>query len=133
MRLLQFFADQLGALANRIVLQQTDAEPTQITRARQFIEAHCEEDISLAAVARQVGMSAFYFCKKFKKTTGVNFTQYVSRVRVEKAKNLLLNHNYRVSEIAFEVGFQSLTHFNRIFKSVAGQSPTDYRQKLQTN
>ena len=49
---------------------------------------------------------------------------------MEKAKNLLLNPNYRVSEIAFEIGFQSLTHFNRIFKNIAGQSPTEYRRQL---
>ena len=129
-RLLQFFADQLGVLANQILLQQKDSEPAQITRARQFIEANYQEDLSLAAVAKQAGMSTFYFCKMFKKVTGVHFARYVSRVRVEKAKNLLLNPNYRVSEIAFEVGFQSLTHFNRIFKNIAGQSPTEHRRHL---
>src|SRR4029434_1902328 len=64
------------------------------------------------------------------KATGVNFTEYLSRVRIEKAKNLLLNPNLRISEIAYEVGFQSLTHFNRVFKKVAGESPTEYRMRL---
>jgi AraC-like DNA-binding protein len=49
---------------------------------------------------------------------------------VEKARNLLLNPNLRISEIAYEVGFQSLTHFNRVFKKITGQSPTDYRGQL---
>ena len=49
---------------------------------------------------------------------------------LEKAKNLLLNPNLRVSEIAYEVGFQSLTHFNRVFKRILGQSPTEYRAQL---
>ena len=129
-RLLQFFADQLGVLANQILLQQKDTEPAQIARARQYIEANSQEELSLAGVARQAGMSNFYFCKMFKKVTGVNFARFVSRVRVEKAKNLLLNPNYRVSEIAYEVGFQSLTHFNRVFRDVAGQSPTEYRRHL---
>ncbi|NDA68040.1 MAG: AraC family transcriptional regulator, partial [Verrucomicrobia bacterium] len=66
----------------------------------------------------------------FKKSTGINFTDYLSRIRIEKAKNLLLNPNLRISEIAYEVGFQSLTHFNRIFKKLAGQSPTLYRMHL---
>ena len=69
----------------------------------------------------------------FKKATGINFTDYVSRVRIEKAKNLLLNPNLRVSEVAYEVGFQSLTHFNRVFKRVQGQSPTDYRGQLRVS
>jgi AraC-like DNA-binding protein len=66
----------------------------------------------------------------FKKATGLNFTEYLSRIRIERAKNLLLNPNLRVSEIAFEVGFQSLTHFNRVFKNTVGQSPTRYREQL---
>ncbi len=132
-RLLQFFADQLGALANQILLQEKDSEPPQITRARRFIEANSHEDISLATAAKQAGMSTFYFCKMFRKVTGVNFALYVSSVRVEKAKNLLLNPNYRISEIAYEVGFQSLTHFNRVFNQIAGQSPSEYRQRLAAN
>jgi AraC-like DNA-binding protein len=63
----------------------------------------------------------------FKKVTGINFTDFLTRMRLERAKNLLLNPNMRISEIAFEVGFQSLTHFNRVFKRILGQSPTDYR------
>jgi AraC-like DNA-binding protein len=131
-RLLQFFADQLGVLANQFVLREQSAEPAQITRARKFIEEQYQEKLTLDAVASQAGMSRFYFCKIFKKVTGLNFTNYLSRLRVEKAKNLLLNRNYRVSEIGFEVGFQSLTHFNRTFKHIAGQSPTGYRQNLPT-
>ena len=67
--------------------------------------------------------SAFYFCKMFKKVTGINFTDCVSRQRIKSAKNLLLNSKLRVSEIAYDVGFQSLTHFNRVFKKIIGQSP----------
>jgi AraC-like DNA-binding protein len=66
----------------------------------------------------------------FKKATGMTFTDYLGRVRVEKAKNLLLNPHLRVSEIAYAVGFQSLTHFNRVFRALTGQSPTDFREKL---
>jgi len=81
-------------------------------------------------VAAAVHTSIFYFCKLFKKVTGTTFTEFVSRTRVEKAKNLLLNPNLRVSEIAYEVGFQSLTHFNRVFKQIMGESPTEYRGHL---
>ena len=60
--------------------------------------------------------------------TGLTFTDYLARVRIEKAKMLLLDRNRRVSEVAYDVGFQSLTHFNRIFRKLAGKSPTSYRQ-----
>ena len=129
-KLLQIFAQHLSLLANQIVVQEKNAEPPVITRAKKFIEQHQTEAISLGQVAKAVNISTFYFCKMFKKVTGINFTDYVSRVRIENAKNLLLNPNLRVSEIAYEVGFQSLTHFNRVFKKVIGQSPTQYRDKL---
>jgi AraC-like DNA-binding protein len=70
----------------------------------------------------------FPSCRK--KATGLNFTECLSRVRIEKAKNLLLNPNLRISEVAFGIGFQSLPHFNRTFRRIAGESPTEYRKKL---
>ncbi len=129
-RLLSIFAQHLSMVSNQLVVQQQNAELPVVSRAKQFILEHQAEDLSLAQVARAVNTSTFYFCKLFKKATGLNFTAYLSRVRIEKAKNLLLNPNLRVSEIAFEVGFQSLTHFNRVFKNITGQSPTEYRSQL---
>ncbi len=129
-KLLTIFAGHLAMVANQIAVQQQNAEPPMITRAKEFIKTNQSEDISLGDVAKAVNTSTFYFCKMFKKATGLNFTDYLSRIRIEKAKNLLLNPNLRISEIAYEVGFQSLTHFNRVFRKLAGQSPTEYRQKL---
>ena len=128
--LLVIFADHLSMKSNQIVVQTTNAEPPVITKAKQFIAEHHSEDLSLAQVAKFVHTSVFYFCKLFKRSTGVNFTEYVSRIRIEKSKNLLLNRNLRISEIAYEVGFQSLTHFNRTFKNIVGESPTEYRGHL---
>jgi AraC-like DNA-binding protein len=129
-KLLSIFAQHLSMLSNQVVVQQDNAEPPVITRAKEYIHEHQTEELSLGQVARAVNTSTFYFCKMFKKMTGINFTDYLSRVRIEKSKNLLLNPNLRVSEIAFEVGFQSLTHFNRVFKKILGQSPTEYRAQL---
>ena len=129
-RLLSIFAQHLSSVCNQIAVQEKSAEPPVVTRAREFIQQHQADALSLGAVARAVNTSTFYFCKLFKKATGLNFTEYVSRVRIEKAKNLLLNPNARVSEIAYAVGFQSLTHFNRVFRKFEGQSPTAYRDRL---
>jgi AraC-like DNA-binding protein/ligand-binding sensor protein len=129
-KLLSLFAEHLSILSNQLVVQKQNSEPPVITRAKEFIEQNYEEDMSLGQVAQAVNTSAFYFCKMFKHATGVNFTEYLARIRVEKAKNLLLNPNLRISEIAFAVGFQSLTHFNRVFKKLLGQSPTEYRIHL---
>jgi AraC-like DNA-binding protein len=129
-KLLSIFAQHLSMLSNQVVVQQENSEPPVITRAKEYIHEHQTEELSLGQVAKAVNTSTFYFCKMFKKITGINFTDYLSRVRIEKSKNLLLNPNLRVSEIAFEVGFQSLTHFNRVFKKILGQSPTEYRAHL---
>jgi AraC-like DNA-binding protein len=129
-KLLSIFAQHLAMLSNQVFIQQENSEPPVITKARAYIHEHQTEELSLGQVAKAVNMSSYYFCKTFKKIIGINFTDYVARVRIEKSKNLLLNPNLRVSEIAFEVGFQSLTHFNRVFKKVLGQSPTEYRAHL---
>ncbi len=132
-KLLTIFAQHLGIVSNQLLVRQENAEPPVITKAKKYIEEHQTEEISLAQVAKAVNTSSFYFCKMFRKVTGINFTDYVARLRIERARNLLLNPNLRISEIAFEVGFQSLTHFNRVFKRILGQSPTAYREQLKTS
>ena len=126
-RLLTFFAEQLSALANQIVLEQQNAEPPLVLKAREYIERHKSEELSLADVARAAGASIFHFCKVFHKSTGLKFTDYLARTRLEDARTRLLNPNLRISEIAYDVGFQSLTQFNRTFKRVFGQSPSEFR------
>lgn len=128
--LLEKFAEHLGVRSNQIALHQANAEPIAIIRAKAFISEHLDEDLTLTDVAKAAFTSTFYICKLFKRHTGLNFTEYVSRLRVERAKELLGNPTLRVSEIAFEVGFQSLTHFNRIFRRLVGESPTAFRDNL---
>ena len=129
-QLLNFFAKQLSALSNQIVTEQVNAEPQIVTRARHYIAQNKTESLSLSAVARAAGASVFHFCKVFRQSTGLKFTDYVARLRLEDARTHLLNPNMRVSEVAYDVGFQSLTQFNRTFRRVFGQSPSEYRDNL---
>ena len=131
-RLLAFFGDQLSALSNQLVTEKNNAEPPLVLKAREYIEKHKNEELSLADVAKVAGASIFHFCKVFHKATGLKFTDYVARVRLEDARNRLLNPNLRVSEIAYDVGFQSLTQFNRTFKRVFGQSPSEFRARVSS-
>lgn len=131
LRLLSIFAQHLSSLGQELAVQAEHGEAPPIARARALIASRHGEDIGLDEVAKAVNMSAFYFCKSFKKATGMTFTTYLARVRVEKVKNLLLNPHKRVSEAAFEAGFQSLSQFNRVFRRIAGQSPKTYREQLQ--
>jgi AraC-like DNA-binding protein/ligand-binding sensor protein len=130
LRLLEIFGRHLSILSNQIAVESSTAEPPAVTRAKQFIARNQDNAICLATVAKAVNTSTFYFCKLFKRTTGLTFTDYLARVRIEKAKTLLLDRSRRVSEIAYDVGFQSLTHFNRVFKKIVGRSPSSYRQSI---
>ena len=131
-RLLSFFGAQLSALTNEIVLESQNAGPPLVQKARDYIAQHKTESLSLSAVAKAAGASVFHFCKVFHKATGLKFTDYVARVRLEEARTQLLNPDRRISEVAYDVGFQSLTQFNRMFKRVFGQSPSEFRQHLAT-
>jgi AraC-like DNA-binding protein/ligand-binding sensor protein len=130
LRLLSIFAQHLSILSNQLALRREDDEPANMARARQFIEDHQAEPLSLGRIAHVANISRHYFCKMFKKATGINFVDYLSRVRVEKSKTLLLNPNSRISEVAFACGFQSMTNFNRAFKRVVRRSPTQFRDAL---
>jgi AraC-like DNA-binding protein len=129
-RLLSIFGQHLSSLSNQIVVKETLAEVPAIATARAFIEAHHADELALTDVARAANMSEFYFCKVFKRETGLTFIDYLSRVRVETLKQLLLNPHKRVSEAAYEAGFQSLSQFNRVFRRIAGEAPSSYRLKL---
>jgi len=128
LRLLEIFGRHLSILSNQIAMENPAAEPAAVTRAKQFIAQNQNNAICLATVAKAVNTSTFYFCKLFKRATGLTFTDYLARVRIEKAKTLLLDPNRRVSEVAYDIGFESLTHVNRVFRKIVGRSPSSYRQ-----
>ena len=98
-----------------------------ITKSRIYVDAHIEDDVSLGQVAHAVNVSANYFSELVKKATGINFVDYVSRVRVEKTKHLLLDQSRQITEIAFDVGFKSLSQFNRTLRRHVGMTPREYR------
>jgi AraC-like DNA-binding protein len=130
-RLLELFANQLAFFANEILIQQAEREPYRVRMARAYISNRQTEDFSLSDVARAVHVSPFYLCKIFKKATGLTFVEFRNRLRIESAMKLLANPNQSVSVIAYSVGFQSLTQFNRLFRRIVGQSPTTFRCSLR--
>lgn len=133
LRLLIIFAQHLSSLSNQLMVINEKPESPMITKAKLFISEHQGEEISLRQVSQSVNTSAFYFCKMFKQATGLTFTDYLARVRIEKVKNLLQNPHMRISEAAFEAGFQSLSQFNRVFRKIAGEAPTVWREKTHRN
>ncbi|MEI7927035.1 MAG: helix-turn-helix domain-containing protein [Verrucomicrobiales bacterium] len=128
-KLLHSFAEQLGAQAESLAIINEGSEPAAIAKARQYILANLDQPLPLGDVARHAGLSASHFCRMFKDFTGLTLTDYINRSRVEWAKRELLKPEVRISEIAFLVGYQSLSQFNRSFSRIVGASPTDYRRE----
>ena len=131
-RLLAILATQLADFANRMMLTGARGEPETVIQAKRFVNARIAERVGLGETAKHVHLSRNYFCKVFKKATGINFTEYVARVRVENAKDLLSNLQLRMNEVADRAGFQSISQFNRVFRRYTRCSPTAYRASLPT-
>jgi AraC-like DNA-binding protein/ligand-binding sensor protein len=129
-RLLIFFAKQISVLSNHLLIEQKCREPLMIARARRFIAENKRGRLSLGSVAKASGASMFHFCTLFHQATGLKFSDYVARSRIEDARVLLCDPRRRMSEVAYEAGFHSMTAFNRAFRRIVGQSPTEYRTQL---
>ncbi|MBA4137866.1 MAG: AraC family transcriptional regulator [Opitutus sp.] len=129
-RLLSIFSQHLAAISNQMMVRESSAESPVVAKARAFIHERFTNEISVAEVARAVNMSTFYFCKVFKSGTGLTFTNYLARLRIEAVKQHMLNPHARISEAAFAAGFQSLSQFNRVFRRIAGEAPSAYRDRL---
>lgn len=97
-------------------------------KAVEFIVRHYSKDISLDDVAAHVQMSSSYFSSYFKQEKGETFIEYLTRLRIDKAKSLMMNAEIRLYEIAQMVGYQDVKYFSRLFKRHAGVTPAEYRQ-----
>jgi AraC-like DNA-binding protein len=125
--LLESFADQLSRHAESLAVIEEGKVPASIAKARRYIHEHLGESITLGEVAKVAGLSESHFCRLFRGVAGLTLTDYVNRCRIEWAKEELLNQAKRVSEIAFEVGYQSLSQFNRSFVRIVGLAPSPWR------
>ena len=126
--LLETFADQLSRHAENLVIILDGSEPEAIAKARRLIHAKLDEPISLSELATAAGLSESHFCRTFKDVTKLTVTDYTTRARIAAARKELLRPAARVSDIAFKVGFQSLSQFNRSFSKLVGCSPTKFRE-----
>lgn len=127
--LLQSFAEQLSEQADSLAIIEEGSEPSAIARARKYIHENLDQPLPLGLVARHAGLSESHFCRLFKDSAGLTLTDYVNRCRIDWAKRELLRPEARISEIAFIVGYQSLSQFNRSFVRIVGTSPTLYRRE----
>lgn len=127
LHLLGLYADHLGDLATRRLLAEQQGRPSPLTQVLAFVRENQTTRLHLRDVAEKANLSPYYFCKLFRKTMGMTFMDYLTRLRMENAKDLLLNPHTPVGEVAVAAGFGSIPHFNRAFKRYTGLTPTLYR------
>ncbi len=103
-------------------------EMRPITEAKHYIQQHYQEALRLEDVSTAVGFNATYFSTLFKKETGQNFMDYLTELRISKAKELLCGEELSVQDVAEQVGYRDLKYFSRLFKKLTGVSPSDYKK-----
>ena len=104
---------------------------SRMEQAIAYIQENYATDLNMAVVSNYVSMNYSLFSYAFKMYTGKNFVNYLKDLRVNEAKRLLAETDMRVIEISQQVGYENEKHFMKIFKSVSGVSPTEYRKNMQ--
>lgn len=113
-------------ITNTIKAEKENKVSAVISEAMTYIDAQYNKDLRLKDVAEAVAISPQYFSKIFKKELGVNFIDYLTKVRIEQAKVMLSERNLSIKEICYQIGYNDPNYFSRLFKKVEGVSPTDY-------
>jgi AraC family transcriptional regulator len=125
----------IKALQTRSRVNQIDCSlagglpPRKLSKALRYIHQHLAEEVSLGAIATHLNMSQFYFCRLFKQSMGVTPYQYLLQQRIERAKQLLLQDELSIAEVALEVGFANQSHFCVRFKRWVGMSPKQFARR----
>ena len=113
--------------------QQTAAEPEQqeqrvITGLTRYLQEHLAEDVSLSVLAEEFHLSAQYISQLFKSEIGVNFLAYLTNIRMEQAKKLLLSSSLSIAEVSEQSGYADYRVFTKVFKKNEGITPSQYRR-----
>ena len=127
-RLKEWYLDKLSVSCRNIMTRKEEQSSSVIDRAKHYIETRYNKDISLDDVSREVDISPYYFSKIFKEETGENFIEYVTNIRMTKAKELLQSSDLSMKEICAQVGYSDPNYFSRTFKKNVGVTPTEYKE-----
>lgn len=124
-----WFVMKIGEASQNVLGKGAEKSSSVIGTAKEYIQANYSKDISLDDVSRRVNISPYYFSKIFKEDTGEGFVEYLTRIRMEKAKELLTTTEYSMKEICSMVGYADPNYFSRSFKKNVGVTPTEYKRE----
>ncbi|MGN0337800.1 MAG: response regulator [Lachnospiraceae bacterium] len=125
------FHDIVTADLNAVQKIASNSEMQNLIKAKEYIETHYNENLTLQVMAEQIHMNPSYFSVFFKKNSGENFKDYVSRVRLDHAMPLLISSNKKTYEIAIEVGFSDARNFADAFQRVYKETPNSFRKRIR--
>ena len=121
--------EKMKAACRNVKGSRKESSLSVIEKAKSYINDHFQKDISLDEVSKEVNVSPYYFSKLFKEETGQNYIEYMTEIRINKAKELLSQGNETsMKEICISCGYQDPNYFSRIFKKTVGLTPTEYRE-----
>lgn len=103
----------------------------KINEAIIYINDHYANDLNMAVVSNFISMNYSLFSLNFKEFAGMNFVNYLKNIRIEKAKELLAENDSKIHEISQSVGYSNEKHFMKVFKSITGVSPSEYRKNMR--
>ncbi len=109
-------------------MQEADSFNPSVQEAVRYVEEHMHESLTLREIAEHLHMNASYFSVLFKEQIGMTFSEYLTRRRIQKAKELLLGTRLSIAEVAEASGYQSDKYFVKVFRSLEGVSPGQYRK-----
>ena len=124
----QVLKQDISRELQRLGEERSLREMRPITEAKRYIQQHYQKSLRLEDVSSAVGFNATYFSTLFKKETGQNFLDYLTELRISKAKELLCGETLSVQDVAETVGYSDLKYFSRLFKKATGVSPSDYKK-----
>ena len=125
----KWFQEKMVNICRAIRDQKEDQSNSAVKKAMLYIQENYSKDISLDDVSGQVNISPYYFSKIFKEETGENFIEYLTRIRIDKAKELLVDENVSVKEAGIKSGYSDPNYFSRIFKKQMDMTPSEYKAR----
>lgn len=123
-----WFLNKISVASREVRENKQKQNTSSVEIAKAYIVENFKKDISLDDVSREVNISPYYFSKLFKEETGENFIEYVTNMRIEEAKRLLVSSRLPMKEICAEIGYADPNYFSRIFKKMVGLTPTEYKE-----